>query len=403
MTTPLLGGLSVERFLAEHWQKRPLLVRGAFPAWRAAPEGAPDGEGPPLSADELAGLACEHEVESRLVRRGAALAAGEPAFALEHGPFDERRFAALPERDWTLLVQDVDKQAPEFAALLDPFRFIPDWRIDDLMVSYATDGGGVGPHVDQYDVFLVQGLGRRRWRIGRADADLAERDGIELGVLARFEPTDEWLLEPGDLLYLPPGVPHDGVAVGECMTFSIGFRAPSARELHSDLAELLYQRLPEAARYADPDLAAADPAVRGQIDAAALARIRATVRAGFAASDAELDAWFARFVTEPKPQLGPEPPDQPLDPETLAAELRAGATLRRDPRSRLAWVAGPGDDLVLAADGAAHPLPASLRGLAVLLCAERTLPTTALRRYLDDPVARALLAELHAQGCLDLD
>ena len=398
MSAPLLGGLAVERFLAEHWQKRPLLVRGAFPGWRAPPH----GDGPPLSPDELAGLACEDEVESRLVRCGAALAPGEPAFALEHGPFDERRFAALPERDWTLLVQDVDKQAPALAALLDPFRFVPDWRIDDLMVSYATDGGGVGPHVDQYDVFLVQGLGRRRWRIGRADADLAERAGLDLRVLERFEATAEWVLEPGDMLYLPPGVPHEGVALGECMTFSIGFRAPSARELHSDLAELLYQRLPEDARYADPDLVAADPAARGEIGAAALAQVRAAVRAGFAASDAELDAWFARFVTEPKPQLRPEPPAQPLDPEALAEELRAGAALRRDPRSRLAWVAGPGGALTLAADGAAHPLPASLRGLAVLLCAERELPSAALRRYLDDPVARALLAELHAQGCLDL-
>jgi len=370
-------------------------VRGAFPAFRAAP---------PLAPDELAGLACEPEVESRLVRSGSARTIGEPAFVVEHGPFDEQRFAALPERDWTLLVQDVDKQAPELADLLDPFRFVPDWRIDDLMVSYATDGGGVGPHLDQYDVFLVQGLGRRRWRIAAPQAgEAALVDGLELKVLARFEAADEWVLEPGDLLYLPPGVPHEGVALGDCMTFSVGFRAPSGRELHADLAELLYQGLPEAARFADPDLEAADPAMRGEIDPNALARVRAAVRAGFAATDAELDAWFARFVTEPKPQLRPEAPDQPLDPEALADEIRRGAALARDPRSRLAWVASPGGDLVLAADGEAHPLPAKLRPLAVLLCAERELPPDALRRYLDDPVARALLAALHAQGCLDLD
>lgn len=396
MVERLLGGLSVERFLAEHWQKRPLLVRGAFPAWAAPPVGT----GPPITPDELAGLACEDQVESRLVIHHPGT---PPEYSLRQGPFSATDFAALPERDWTLLVQDCDKQAPDLAAALDPFRFIPDWRIDDLMVSYATDGGGVGPHVDQYDVFLIQGLGSRRWQIGSAAADAATLPDLDLQVLARFEPTDEWMLEPGDLLYLPPGVPHHGVAVGECMTFSVGFRAPTLREMHSDLAELLYQALPESARYTDPDLTGTGAASRGEIDARALAQVRRVMRAAVAISDDALDEWFARFVTEPKPGLAPEPAEPPLDPLTVQAELRNGARLVRDPRSHLAWVANTAGDLVLAADGIAHPLPAALRPLAVALCATREFPPGALERYLEDPVAVAVLAALCAQGAFDLD
>lgn len=385
----LLGGLSVERFLAEHWQKQPLLVRGALP-----------GIAPPLSPDELAGLACEPEVESRIVTQHA-----DPArpYALRHGPFSESDFATLPERDWTLLVQDCDKQAPSSAAFLEPFRFIPDWRIDDLMISYATAGGGVGPHVDAYDVFLVQVLGRRRWQVATPRADAREIAGLDLRVLAGFEPEQEWVLEPGDLLYLPPGVPHHGVALDECMTCSVGFRAPTEREMWSDLAELIHASIPAEARYADPGLRAAQARPRGRIDAAALADIRQQLRRHLSPADDELDGWFARFVTEPKPGLRPALPDQPLDPETLAEEIRAGGRLVRDPRALLAWVELRGGDLLLAADGIGHPLPAALRPLAEMLCTVPECPPQALGRYLGDPLARALLAALHNQGTLELE
>jgi 50S ribosomal protein L16 3-hydroxylase len=385
----LLGGLTVERFLAEHWQKAPLLVRGALPGVVA-----------PLSPDELAGLACEDEVESRIVTRSAD---PQRPFALRHGPFGEADFAALPARDWTLLVQDCDKQAPSTAAFLDPFRFIPDWRIDDLMISYATAGGGVGPHVDQYDVFLVQVLGRRRWRIAPGRPDARSIPGLELAVLAEFEPEQEWVLEPGDLLYLPPGVAHDGVALDDCMTCSVGFRAPSLRELHSDLAELLHETIPAEARFADPWLRAEHARPRGRIDPEALAAVRSAARKHLHPSDDELDLWFARFVTEPKPGLRPELPEQPLDPETLAEELRAGGRLVRDPRALLAWVELASGGLVLAADGVAHPLPATLRPLVELLCASPECPPQALGRYLGDPLARALLAALLNQGTLELE
>ena len=385
----LLGGLTVERFLAEHWQKKPLLVRSALPHVV-----------PPLSPDELAGLACETEVESRIVVRHA-----DPArpYSLRQGPFNETDFAALPARDWTLLVQDCDKQAPSTAAFLDPFRFIPDWRIDDLMISFATAGGGVGPHVDQYDVFLVQVLGRRRWQIAASRPTAREIVGLDLRVLAEFTPEQEWVLEPGDMLYLPPGVPHHGEALDDCMTCSIGFRAPTVREMYGDLAALIHGSIAEGARYSDPDLRAEHARPRGRIAPTALAAVRQQVREHLRPTDQELDTWFARFATEPKPGLRPTPPDQPLDPETLAEELHAGAWLMRDPRALLAWIELPGGDLLLAADGAGHPLPATLRPLAELLCTSPECPPQALGRYLGDPQARALLAALQNQGTLELE
>jgi 50S ribosomal protein L16 3-hydroxylase len=385
--TTLLAGLDIETFLRDHWQKKPLLVRGALPGFAS-----------PIAPDELAGLACEDDVESRIVLRRRK----PPHWELRHGPFAEREFAALPTLGWTLLVQDCDKHVPALAAVLDPFRFVPDWRIDDLMISYAVDGGGVGPHVDQYDVFLLQARGRRRWRIAAPGPRWREVEGLELRVLADFEAEQEWTLEPGDMLYLPPGVAHEGTAEGECMTFSIGFRAPNHREMLSDLAEWLYQQVGENDRYADPELGADEAKPAGRIDPLALAKVRNAVRDALAPTDDELDAWFGRFITEPKLHLRPEAPYQPLEPDVLALEVRDGARLRRDPRSRLAWSEHAGA-LTLFADGQAHPAPGSLRPLLELLCAERAHAPARLARYLEDPLARALLAALYNQGTLAID
>ena len=214
-----LQNFDIDLFLREHWQKKPMLIRNALPDWCN-----------PLDPEDLAGLACEEEIESRLIIRK------DESWKLEHGPFTEKRFGKLGKKPWTLLVQAVDHFVPEVAALIAPFRFVPNWRIDDVMVSYASDQGGVGPHFDQYDVFLVQGLGRRRWQIGPvcdAQTPLLPHDDIRL--LASFEATDEWVLEPGDILYVPPGFAHDGVALGDdCMTYTIGFRSPSRNELIED-------------------------------------------------------------------------------------------------------------------------------------------------------------------------
>ncbi|HKE48550.1 MAG TPA: cupin domain-containing protein, partial [Rhodanobacteraceae bacterium] len=203
-----LLGMPPARFLREFWQKKPLLIRGAVADFRD-----------PLTPDDLAGLACEPSALSRIVIHEAR----RDRWTLRTGPFDPADFARLPKRDWTLLVQDVDKWDADVAALLPRFSFLPAWRIDDVMVSYAVDGGSVGAHVDHYDVFLLQGLGRRDWRISTDPrAPKATRDDAEIKLLRTFEPTHAWTLEPGDMLYLPPGVPHHGVADGECLTYSVG-------------------------------------------------------------------------------------------------------------------------------------------------------------------------------------
>ena len=321
-----------ESFLRDCWQKRPLLIRNPWKSWRN-----------PVSPDELAGLACEEAIESRLVTRRS------DSWSLEQGPLAESRFGRLGRKPWTLLVQAVDHHVPEVAALLEPFRFIPNWRVDDVMVSYAVDGGGVGPHFDQYDVFLVQGLGRRRWRLGgRCDerTELLPHDDLRL--LASFEPTDEWVLEPGDILYVPPRIAHDGIAVGDdCMTYSIGFRAPSRRELIADWSEALLADLDDDDRYADPDLPPQENP--GEITAQALSRLHGMVTERLLDRDA-FARWFARSATSPKyPDLDWRP-ERPFGCDGVRRALAGGAELLRNPASRFSFVRQPGS-VLLAVDG----------------------------------------------------
>ena len=337
-----------QAFLREHWQSAPTLLRDRWPDWTN-----------PLEPDELAGLACEEEVESRLV---TATPAGPQ---LEHGPFDAERLGALGPDPWTLLVQGVDRWVPPVAALLDAFRFLPGWRVDDVMVSLAGDGGGVGPHVDQYDVFLIQGLGRRRWLIG---APLTgKEDGPEgpLRLLPGFDTVAEWELGPGDVLYLPPGVPHDGVAVGDdCMTYSVGFRAPSAAELVAGWADATLDRLEDGPRYRDPGVA--QQANAGEITGEALDRLRAMAldalgdRAAFA-------RWFGVHSTEPRnPEVDWSPDDPPAAAE-IAARVAAGEAVVRNPAVRFAFVRD-GEGALLFVDGECVVCEGTLVGLAERLC-----------------------------------
>jgi 50S ribosomal protein L16 3-hydroxylase len=217
--TSLLAGLSPERFMRRHWHKKPLLVRQALPMVK-----------PFVSRAELFALAASDAVESRLiVRQGRG-------WTLRHGPLPRRALPPLAQRQWSLLVQGLDLHLESARAMLERFRFVPDARLDDVMVSYATDGGGVGPHFDSYDVFLLQIHGVRRWRIGRLPHPELQPD-VPLKILTNFEPEQEWLLEPGDMLYLPPRWAHDGIAEGECMTCSIGFRSAGADELARELLQ----------------------------------------------------------------------------------------------------------------------------------------------------------------------
>ena len=213
----LLGGLSAAQFMRSHWQKKPLLVRQAIP-----------GFVPPVARAALFDLAAQDGVESRLVQNI------DGVWKLQSGPMGRRSLPPLKRPHWTLLVQGVDLHNDPVHALMQQFRFVPDARLDDVMISYASDGGGVGPHFDSYDVFLLQAHGKRRWRIGR-QKDLTLREGLPLKILAQFEPEEEHVLEPGDMLYLPPGWAHDGIAEGECMTYSVGFRVPERADLAQEL------------------------------------------------------------------------------------------------------------------------------------------------------------------------
>jgi 50S ribosomal protein L16 3-hydroxylase len=235
----LLGGLSPQQFMKRHWQKKPLLVRQAIPGFK-----------PLLERPALFDLAAREEVESRLLSQGSK------GWQFRRGPFERRALPALKAPDWTLLVQGVDLHDERVHRLMQQFRFVPDARLDDVMISYATNGGGVGPHFDSYDVFLLQAHGQRRWRIGR-QKDLSLVEGLPLKILANFQPEESmaYVLEPGDMLYLPPRWAHDGVAVGECMTYSIGFRQPARGEL----ARELLQRLAEDAEDAAGDAVYRDP------------------------------------------------------------------------------------------------------------------------------------------------
>jgi len=236
MLNPLLNGLTPAQFLRKHWQKKPLLARASLPQFV-----------PLVTRRDLQDMAGSADTESRLIVRK------DKRWQVTHGPFTRRDFAKLPARNWTLLVQGVNHVLPEAAALLAQFAFIPYARLDDLMVSYAPPGGGVGPHFDSYDVFLLQGEGQRRWRISN-QRDLALVPDAPLKILSRFRAGKEWILEGGDLLYLPPRCAHDGIALDECITYSIGFRAPSAQDLCGRFLEFLQDRLDAPGLYTDPQL-----------------------------------------------------------------------------------------------------------------------------------------------------
>ncbi|RUL79723.1 cupin domain-containing protein [Dyella choica] len=348
-------GMTSAQFLRDYWQKRPLLIRNAFPGFET-----------PIAPEDLAGLACEEGALSRLIQHDEA----RERWKVKTGPLSESDFAKTGNANWTLLVQDVDKWDMDVAALLDHFPFLPSWRVDDVMISYAEPGGGVGAHVDQYDVFLLQGLGQRHWAISTdPHTPKAFRSDVELKQLAQFEPTHEWLLEPGDMLYLPPGIAHDGVAFGgPCMTFSVGMRAPSKGELVGDLADYLAEHLSEEQRYADPDLTPAKRA--GEIDKAALQRVRAAVPLAQALDDATLLDWFGRFITRYRTAQAPVPPAKPLSEAALIKQLQGGAALLRHPWSRMAWVQA-GKRCTLYANGQAYPASSHL---AMRLCGQRTIP-----------------------------
>ncbi|NLY11986.1 MAG: cupin domain-containing protein [Gammaproteobacteria bacterium] len=370
--------------MRDYWQKKPLLIRQAFPDFVS-----------PLDGNDLAGLSLEDLVESRIV-----LEHGETPWQLRNGPFTEDVYSTLPERDWTLLVQAVDQFSPEVAEVLEHFKFLPNWRIDDVMISFAVPGGSVGPHYDNYDVFLLQAEGQRLWKVGQTcDNESLLLKHPDLRILDDFKQTDEWLLEPGDMLYLPPRLAHWGIAQTDCMTWSVGFRAPSTAEVVSHYADFVARFLPDEQRYTDADMSpASDPSYIRQED---IQRLRQLLNEQLN-DDRMLLTWFGQYMTEPRyPELlvGSE-----ISADDLIQALHDGAVFTRNPTARLAWSHMQLDTepaVVFFVSGNSRILSEHLVQLLNLLCNADAMHIDNLQPWLNDPEATTLLCELVKQGSLE--
>jgi len=375
-----LGGMPLDVFLQDYWQKKPCLIRQAFPDFK-----------PMLDENDIAGLACEELVEARLIKGNFA----EANWSVDHGPFEEACLQSLPERDWCLLVQDVEKHYPPLQSLLAKFDFLPGWRLDDLMVSVSAPGGSVGPHVDQYDVFLLQASGQRRWQIA-SQYNPACLSNPDLRVLQEFTPQEEWLLEAGDMLYLPPGIAHYGLALDLGMTWSIGLRAPSQADLFQALGDWLAEQHAEGLRYRDPELLSGIQA--GEISPAELQQLSSLFHVTTPSSDAyqhDLNEFLAGFISRFRLAHQPAPPDERLDSTKLRQALDSGSCLQRNPWTRLFWFQ-QGDQARLFAAG--EGLNCTQR-LARILCGPAI---NELQWQLFDPADQNCVLELLNQGHLYL-
>jgi len=378
-------GMTKSQFLEQYWQKKPLLIRRAFVDFES-----------PVTPDEFAGLACEPEIESRLIEeKGQA-----GSWQVTNGPLSETILSQLPESHWTMLIQDVDKHLPELQYLLDPFRFIPEWRRDDLMISYASPHGSVGPHTDGYDVFLLQAMGHRRWQIGTEPVQQAKLiEGLELQILAEFEPGQTWDLAPGDILYLPPHFAHHGIALDECMTFSIGFRAPAQVDLLDSLVNNLLENQLGTARYRDADLMPAKSTT--EIDSQALTKVRAMLHQAIEDAEPVIALSLGRFVTETKPDLRELAAEYESDRFTeieIDTEFGKGGRLQRNPYGRFAWTKIE-TGAVLFMAGEAYPVGNAAAELLPLLAEKKELTQQHwLKLKISDELVSLLITLIEAGG-----
>nr|WP_284500308.1 cupin domain-containing protein [Microbulbifer sp. GX H0434] len=367
--------MPVTEFLRDYWQQKPLLIRNAFPDFES-----------PISGEELAGMALEESVESRLVLENG----DDGPWQLRNGPFTEEDFLSLPRSHWTLLVQAVDQWLSEVAELKQYFRFLPDWRLDDVMLSYAADKGSVGPHFDYYDVFLLQAEGKRRWHQGpKVDESSPRVEGTPLNILKDFETENSWLLEPGDILYLPPQYSHWGIAEGGCTTISIGFRAPSARTILEDLAAELAMGLPEHLRYSDPGLQPAQSPA--EIDATSVERLRTQI-GSWLQQPQNIAQWFGAVMTEAK-----YPDTVALDAGSASdwrQQLAEGGRLVLNPASRCAFCREP---QTLFADGESFPAPLPF---AEKFCDTHAIAQCDIERFPELAGRDGPIEQLVAQGTL---
>ncbi|TMP38880.1 cupin domain-containing protein [Pseudoalteromonas rubra] len=351
-----INALTETAFLTQYWQKKPLLIKQGFKDFSD-----------PLSPEELAGLAMEENIESRIVTNH------DNRWDAHHGPFED--FSLLTEQHSTLLVQAVDHWHPQAATLLEPFRFIPNWRIDDLMISFSTPGGGVGPHLDQYDVFIIQGQGKRRWRVGMPDTSLKQfAQNKSLLQVEQFEAVIDAELEPGDILYIPPGCPHEGYAIENAMNYSVGFRAPDQKDLLSSLADHLIDSELGSTRYSDPELTLRDSL--GEISSQDKGKIRSMLESVLHDSDI-FDEWLGRTLSEPKHEMDLAPLDPPLTFDALLEDISPDDVLVRSGGVRALYQVTT-QAVILSVNGQNFTLPLEVLPAVKQLTDQATTPISSL-------------------------
>ncbi|WP_337840260.1 cupin domain-containing protein [Rheinheimera sp.] len=373
-----LNDITPARFLAEYWQKKPLLIKGGFKNFQD-----------PISPDELAGLAGEEEIESRIVSQQNGV------WDLETGPFEE--FDQFGDRGWTLLVQAVDHWHPDCAALIEPFRFIPNWRIDDLMVSFSTEDGGVGPHLDQYDVFIIQGLGRRHWRVGMPDASLQQHcPHPRLLQVTPFKDCIDVITEPGDILYIPPGCPHDGISLEPSLNYSVGFRAPAQKDLITGLADHLIDHELTGERFTDAGRTLPDSI--GAISEQDLAQVQQMLRAMIDDKDFT-SQWFGTYISHAKHELDSTEPDPHYQLDEIAEYLDEGSVLAKLGGLRTLYYQSRSDsDIQLFINGERYLLPAAEKATVLKLTEQISLSVEDGKFFAKDEGRLALLTSLINKG-----
>lgn len=379
----MFGDISIEVFLRDYWQKKPLLIRQAFPGFAL-----------PITQDELAGLACETDTARIVIEKG-----GEQPWEVRHGAFDDDDFANLPDTHWTLLVNDTDQHLPELKAVMEPFRFIPDWRIDDLMISFAVEGGSVGPHVDEYDVFLIQAQGQRCWQITTQpttpDNFLPD---IELRIMREFQAEEEWIVNPGDLLYLPPNVPHYGVALNECMTCSVGFRAPSQADmlerLMDDILEepRLKQRFNDAGRHPQ-----ANP---GELTVDDADRLIDFIVDALPQDAQALQLWLGKYLTEPKNNSQQEELLDNRNRKSFKKLINIKSTFTKNLLIRLVYFI-MNKQVFLFANGKQYTLSLEFLSFIQYLCKSSRIQHTEYSSYIENQACSDLLETLFFEGIFD--
>lgn len=383
----LLGGLSAEQFLAEYWQQKPLLIRGALPHFES-----------PVTPDDLAGLSLEDDVESRIIIEQR----DDKSWILEQGPFTEETFTQLDGLNWTLLVQQLDAWAPEIQELKRKFRFIPDWRVDDVMASYAPKGGSVGPHFDFYDVFLVQAFGERKWKLGQwCDSHTQTRADTQLSILNNFDTNEEWVLQPGDILYVPPKLAHFGVAENDCITLSVGFRAPQKLELLSSFTDYLSEHecatknsfFSDSKRKPQGDPASIEKQDRDALKKLLLSSIE---------NDQAFDRWLGTYLSEPKNTAVLIPGEEDIDAHLVSEQIHQADAIYKSEGSRFLYIEQENSALFFT-DGSSTELDLTDLTFIQYLCSEDEYDAQTLLTFCNKVETKELIAMLLKNGSIQIE